>query len=71
MNNFWAVWKENGVGASQMRHDSFESAQAEAARLSRQENESYFVLETIGIVRPKEIIPVEYFPINNDDTKES
>lgn len=59
---FWAVWKENGGGAPQKRHESFESAQTEAARLARQEGQRYFVLEVIGIVAPVEI-PVNYTEI--------
>lgn len=56
---FWAVWKENGGGAPQKRHETFESAKNEAARLARQEGASYYVLEVIGIAAPVEL-PVEY-----------
>ena len=60
---FWCVWKENGGSAPQKRHDTFESAQSEAARLSQQENARYFVLMAVGIVAPKKI-PVNYYSID-------
>ncbi|MDX1504642.1 MAG: hypothetical protein R3221_02935 [Spongiibacter sp.] len=60
---FWAVWRENGGGAPQKRHESMDSAQKEAARLARQEGDRYFVLEVVGIVAPVEI-PVEYTAID-------
>ncbi len=56
---FWAVWKENGGGAPQKRHDDFESAKIEAGRLARQEGARYYILETIGTVAPV-VNPVEY-----------
>lgn len=61
-NKFWAVWKENGGGAPQKRHENLDSAKKEAARLARQEGHRYYVLEVIGIVAPVEI-PVNYTAI--------
>ncbi len=60
---FWAIWKQNGGGAPQKRHETKESALTEAARLARQENAPYFVLEAIGIVAPVEI-PVDFTAID-------
>lgn len=60
---FWAVWKENGGGAPQKRHETIEQAQQEAARLARQEQARYFVLEVVGIVAPVEV-PVNYSPVD-------
>jgi hypothetical protein len=60
---FWAVWKENGGGAPQKRHASIEDAKQEAARLARQEQARYFVLEVVGIVAPVQV-PVDYSPID-------
>ena len=56
---FWAVWKENGGATPNKRHDTKESAINEAGRLAQQENSSYYVLETVGIVT-KVILPVNY-----------
>ncbi len=56
---FWAVWKENGGGAPQKRHATIEDAKQEAARLARQEQARYYVLEVVGIVAPV-VVPVDY-----------
>jgi len=58
-NKFWAVWKETGGAPPQKRHETKELALKEAERLSRQTEESYYVLEVIGIVKPV-FLPVEF-----------
>ena len=60
---FWAVWKEHGGGAPQKRHETIEAAKQEAARLARQEQARYYVLEVVGIVAPVEV-PVNYEQID-------
>jgi hypothetical protein len=59
---FWAVWRENGGGAPQRRHDTKESAITEAGRLATQSQDRYYVLEVVGIVAPVQQ-PVAYTEI--------
>ena len=59
MQKFWAVWRLNGGGAPNKRHDTLESAQSEASRLAGQSNEPYYVLEVIGAVVPVHT-PIEW-----------
>jgi hypothetical protein len=61
-DKFWAVWKQNGGSTPNKRHETKESAIAEAGRLSRQEGAPYYVLEVIGIVAPV-VAPVAYTEI--------
>ena len=56
---FWAVWRVNGGGAAQKRHASRDEAIAEAGRLAANTNDIYYVLESIGTVRPVSA-PVEF-----------
>jgi hypothetical protein len=62
---FWAVWRGLGGGAPNKRHATRDDAIREAARLARQSNEPYYVLETIGIVEPVEV-PVNFTELGND-----
>ncbi len=59
---FWAVWRINGGGTPQKRHETKESAIKEANRLARQEHDAYYVLEVVGIVKPVEQ-PLEFTEI--------
>lgn len=58
----WAIWREKGGSGPNYRHDSFESAKAEAERLARETGYSFLVLEVIGVVKPV-YVPVEYTEI--------
>lgn len=58
-DKYWAVWRENGGGAPQKKHDTKDAAVAEAGRLAQQENARYFVLEVVGVVAPVKF-PVAY-----------
>ena len=62
MDKFYAVWKQNGGGAPNKKHDSKDGAIQEASRLAQQSQESYLILEVIGIVKPM-ITPVDYTEI--------
>lgn len=59
---FFAVWRENGGSAPSKRHETKESAIAEASRLAQQSSVRYFVLEVIGVVAPIQF-PVAYSEI--------
>jgi hypothetical protein len=61
---FWAVWRENGGAPPSKRHESFNSAVAEASRLCRQSGDRYFVLEVIGVVSVKDQ-PTQYYPVSS------
>lgn len=55
MDKFWMVLRENGGGAPQRRHNTLKEAQDEAARLAKQTDTNYYILETIGKVKIPEI----------------
>lgn len=59
MEKFWAVWRKTGGATPSKRHKSRQDAIDEAARLARQTNETYYVLEVIGEVAPV-AIPTEW-----------
>jgi hypothetical protein len=61
-DKFWAVWRKNGGGAPNKKHETKADALIEAQRLATQTNEQYFILECIGVVSPK-VVPVEYTEI--------
>ena len=46
---FWAIWRTNGGGAAQKKHNTKLMAIQEAERLVKQTGEEYSVLEVIGV----------------------
>ena len=52
MNKFYAVWRQNGGGAPNKRHETKDLAIEEANRLATQSQDGYYILEVIGIVEP-------------------
>jgi len=59
LENFYAVWRKSGNSAPSFRHGTKEEAIKEANRLARKTEDPYFILKTIGVVKPVEL-PVEY-----------
>lgn len=50
-DKFWAVWRIDGGSPPHRRHETLESAKAEAGRLAQQQASEYYVLEVVGVVR--------------------
>ena len=65
---FWMIIRKQGGNAPAKRHYTFDEAIKEAERLTRQTNEVYYLLRTIGKVKPKET-PLEYERINFNDPR--
>ncbi len=52
MSKFWMVYGPFSNGSPTKQHETIESAQAEAERLSRKHNDRFVVLEAIKAVTP-------------------
>lgn len=57
-NKFWAIWRVGGNAPSKP-HNSLQESIDEATRLVKKGSGEFYILEVIGIVKPKEI-PVEF-----------
>lgn len=66
MRKFWLVLRDKQGSQAGHRHESLEAAVAEAKRLQETIQDSFYVLETVGImIRPAN--PSEYIPVGDWD----